>query len=99
MLNKEDILVMKLSTSELAEMRQTVASLLDELKLDAYLFEIEPREDQWEIKVECAIDEGWEAFRLSAEKDYLIHGFDDAVARDVLMDNWREALASCRIKD
>jgi len=89
---------MKISTNELAEMRRNVSALLDELQLDAYLFEIEPKEAQWEIRVECAIDEGWETFLLTAEKDYLLHGLDDAVAKEVLLDNWREALASCRIK-
>jgi len=62
-------------------------------------FEIEPREGQWEIKLECAIDEGWETFKLSAEKSYLLHGFEDAVAREVMLDNWREALVSCRTKN
>lgn len=89
---------MKLSTQQLAQMREVVSELLDELQIDAYLFEIEPREELWEIKLECAIDEGWETFSLKAEKNYLLHGFDDAVARDVLLDNWREALASCKTK-
>jgi len=89
---------MKISTDELAEMRRNVTALLDELQLDAYLFEIEPKEAQWEIRVECAVDEGWETFLLTAEKDYLLHGLDDAVAKEVLIDNWSEALASCRIK-
>lgn len=79
-------------------MRENVAALLDTLQLDAYLFEVEPKEGQWEIKVECPIDEGWETFRLTAEKDYLLHGFDDAVVREVLLDNWRVALAGCRVK-
>ena len=89
---------MKLSTQQLAQMREVVSELLDELQIEAYLFEIEPREELWEIKLECAIDEGWETFSLKAEKDYLLHGFDDAVARDVMLDNWREALGSCKTK-
>lgn len=90
---------MKLSINELADMRRNVTALLDKLQIEAYLFEIEPKEGQWEIKVECAINEGWESFLLTAEKDYLLHGFDDVVAKDVLLDNWRQALASCRIKE
>ncbi|MGD8927071.1 MAG: hypothetical protein PVG20_09480 [Thioalkalispiraceae bacterium] len=89
---------MKLSTTELAEMRSNVTALLEELNLEAYLFEVEPKENQWEIRVECAIDEGWETICLSAAKDYLLHGIDDAVAREVLLDNWREALTCCRTK-
>lgn len=89
---------MELSVNELAQMRETVSALLDELQLEAYLFEVEPQEGQWEIKLECAIDEGWETFRLSAEKEYLLRGKDDAVAHGVMLDNWREALSACRIK-
>ena len=89
---------MELSANELAQMRETVTALLDELQLEAYLFEIEPQEGQWEIKLECAIDEGWETFRLTAEKEYLLRGSDDAVAHAVMLDNWREALSTCRIK-
>ena len=89
---------MALSANELAQIRETVAALLDELRLEAYLFEVEPQEGQWEIKIECAMDEGWETFRLSAEKQYLLHGSDDAVAHDVILDNWREVLTACRIK-
>ena len=89
---------MTLSVKEIAQMRETVTALLDELKLEAYLFEIEPKEGQWEINVECAIEEGWEMFRLTADKEYLLRGLDDAVVRDVLLDNWGEALSACRIK-
>ena len=89
---------MELSVDELAQIRETVSALLDELQLEAYLFEVEPQEGQWEIKLECAMDEGWETFQLSAEKDYLLHGSEDAVAHNVILDNWREALAACRIK-
>ena len=89
---------MELSVNELAQMRETVTALLDELQLEAYLFEIEPEEGQWEIKIECAIDQGWETFRLTAEKEYLLRGAEDAVAHAVMLDNWREALSAGRIK-
>ena len=89
---------MKLSTQQLAQMREVVSELLDELQIEAYLFEIEPQQGLWEIKLECAVDEGWETFLLKAQKDYLLHGFDDAVLRDVLLDNWRVTLSNCKIK-
>ena len=90
---------MTLSMIELAEIRDVVGKLLDQLKLDAYLFEVEPNEDQWEIKVECAVgNETWETVRLTAKKDILIHGADDAVMHQVLLDNWREALSACKKK-
>lgn len=89
---------MEFSANELARMRMTVAALLEELQLDAYLFDIEPNPGQWQIKVECATENGWGTFQLTAETDYLLHGQDDAVARAVLLDNWRDSLAACKIK-
>ncbi len=87
---------MILSMTELAQIRETVGKLLDELRIDAYLYEVEPKEDQWEILVECAVaDKGWETVRLTAKKDFLLHGFDDAVMRQTLLDNWGEALCEC----
>ncbi len=89
---------MSLSITELAQAREVVTRILDELKLDAYLFEIEPLEGQWEIKVECAVVGGWETVRLTANKEILLRGGDDAVAHEVLLDNWREALLACQVK-
>ena len=87
---------MALSMTELSEIREVVGKLLDQLELDAYLFEVEPKEDQWEIIVECAVGkQSWETVRLSAKKDILFHGADDAVMHKVLLDNWGEALSAC----
>lgn len=90
---------MELSVDEVAQMRMTVTALLDELQLEAYLFDIEPNPGQWLIKVECATETGWGTFELKAETDYLLHGHDDAVAHAVLLDNWRDSLATCKIKN
>lgn len=89
---------MTVSTQELAQVREVVTGLLHELCLDAYLFEVEPREGQWEITVECPVAEGWERVRLTADKQLLLHGIDDALAHSALADSWREALSSCRTK-
>jgi hypothetical protein len=87
---------MTLSRSELAQARDVISRVLEELGLDAYLFEVEPREGPWEIRVECAVDDGWETCRLRANKEYLLRGTDDAAVHEVLLDNWREALSDCR---
>ena len=90
---------MKQSIAELAQVREVVAKLLDELQLEAYLFEIEPQEGQWQLTVECAIDEGWETVMLKANKDYFQHGVDDAVFHQLLIDEWRQALIACKVKN
>jgi len=86
---------MQVSISELARAREVVGGVLEELRLDAYIFEVEPGEGQWEIKVECAVADGWETCTLTAEKEYLLRGTDDAIVHQVLVDSWREALSDC----
>jgi hypothetical protein len=86
---------MQMSASELARTREVVSRVLEELNLDAYIFEVEPHEGQWEIRVECAVADGWETCRLTADKEYLLRGADDAIVHEVLVDNWREALCDC----
>lgn len=87
---------MAVSMTELAQAREVVAQVLEELRLDAYLFEVKPHRQHWEVVVECAVADGWETCRLSADKEYLLRGTDDAVVHDVLIDSWREALSACR---
>ena len=89
---------MNQSITELAEIRESVSRLLDELQLEAYLFEIEPQEEQWQLTVECAINEGWETVKLKANKDYFQHGTDDAIVHQLLIDEWRESLSACKVK-
>lgn len=86
------------STQELARVREFISRVLDELCIDAYLFEVEPREGQWEITVECAVAEGWERVRLMADKALLLQGDEDVVAHAQLRDAWREALSGCRVR-
>lgn len=86
---------MPLSMNELARAREVAGAILEELGLDAYMFEVEPGDRQWEIRVECAVQGGWEVVRLRAAKEYLLRGDEDAVAHQVLLDTWREALSAC----
>ncbi|UCE88271.1 MAG: hypothetical protein JSW10_07835 [Pseudomonadota bacterium] len=89
---------MTMSIAELAQAREVVTQIFDALDLDAYLFEVEPCDDRWEIKLECAVAEGWETVRLSAAKENLLRGVDDAAARQLLLDDWRKALSACLTK-
>lgn len=90
---------MQQSISELAKIREVVTKLLDELQLEAYLFEVEPREGLWELNVECAIADGWETVKLKVNKEYFQHGADDQVFHQLLLDEWREALSACKVNE
>ena len=89
---------MNQSNAELARIREAVSKVLDELELEAYLYAVEPQEGQWQLTVECAIDEGWETVKIRANKDYFQHGADDALLHQLLLDEWREALSACKVK-
>lgn len=87
---------MPLSTMELAEARQAVSDLLEQAGLDAYLFEVEPRQGHWELRLECAIPDGWQTLVLPVDKDSLLASRKDDDARRRLIDNWREQWA-CKL--
>ena len=87
---------MAFSAGELEQATQTAAALLDELGLAAYLFAIEPREGGWELKVECAIEEGWEAITLPVDIQLLLSSRADPDARKRVLETWAPRLAACR---
>jgi len=84
------------SAAELEQAREAVTVLLDELGLEAYLFAVEPREANWEVKVECAVQEGWETVTLPVELRALLASRVDREARARLAQTWGTRLAACR---
>ncbi len=83
---------MDLSAKNLADARETVGRLLEQLGLTAYLFEVEPYAEQWKVRVECALDSGWQSSLLMVDDNMLRACRTDRVARDYLLDEWRERL-------
>jgi hypothetical protein len=90
---------MSASIDELTRAREVVDTILDELHVDAYVFEVEPNSETWEIVIECAIAEGWQRIKLSAPRDNLLHSMDDAVIYQSLITTWRDRLADCKLKE
>ena len=88
-----------LSTSDLVKARETANKILEELQLDAYLFEIEPRNDNWELNIECAceIDGSWMSFTIQVPKQMLINSFDDDTVKQRLFEYWKKKLAACKV--
>ena len=83
---------MQLSEKQLTEARDTVQSLLDQLGLTAYLFEVEPRSDHWEVRIECAPDSVWQSSILNVDESRLTACRTDAGARSKLLEEWRKRL-------
>ena len=89
---------MSLSTSELAKARETAKVILEALQLDAYLYEIEPHNDTWELLIECAceINGGWQRVSLQVPKDMLLEGLEDSRVKQHLFEYWKKKLNGCK---
>lgn len=88
---------MPYSTRELIDAREAAQSLLDRLGLDAYLFEVEPRDGAVGLRVECAAEGGaWERIEFPVVADRLHATRYDEIAAAQLLADWQQALASCK---
>ncbi len=84
-----------LSITELARARERTAALLDELRLEAYLFDIQPgASEEWTIKIECVVnaDGAWETASLNVTKEDLLASADDT-SRGRLLTEWGKQIA------
>lgn len=92
---------MSLSTSDLVKARESAGAILEELQLDAYLYEVEPKNENWELKIECAceIDGGWEMVTLKVPKQMLLDSYDDHSAKQSLFEYWKKKLDGCKLRE
>jgi hypothetical protein len=86
----------KWTTNEIATARAAAAALLEALELPAYLFEVEPGDQRWHVKVEWARGQEWTTVTLSTDNDKLLRSHDDSRVRDDLLEEWRQALGDER---
>jgi hypothetical protein len=93
-------MTMPLSMIDLAQARDAMAGLLDEIGLEAYLFDIQPKNGQWELKVECALEarEGWERIIVAVPGDILLASRHDPAAHEHLAGLLREKLIDCKLQ-
>ena len=84
---------MDLTARNLAEAKETVGELLEQLGLSAYLFEVEPREDRWEVRVECALDSAWQSSVFTVEDKTLRASRTDRLVRDQILGEMHKRLA------
>jgi hypothetical protein len=83
------------SGTDLKRATETAGTLLEEFGLEAYLFAIEPRDAEWELKLECAVKEGWQMVALPVDVEVLLASrtHDDVRAR--LLRSWSARITSC----
>lgn len=88
-----------LSTGELIAAKDAVVRLLEELRLAAYLFEVEPREGAWELRMECELEDGWRITHLDIPKEHLLASMYDAKVRASLLRTLRQHLGNYRQRE
>ncbi|MGB7542796.1 MAG: hypothetical protein WA373_03295 [Burkholderiales bacterium] len=75
--------------------REAVERVLEELGLRAFVYTVEPKETGWELRVECAVAEGWQAITLPVNPDELVASLSDAGARAKLHASWDSHFREC----
>ena len=90
-----------LSTVELAKARVNASAILEDLKLDAYIYEVEPHDGDWEIRVECACETNgnWEMISLKVPKDMLLESDHEHTAKASLYAYWKKKLSRCKQRE
>ena len=81
--------------ADLEKATEAASALLEELGLEAYLFAIEPRERDWELKLECAVKEGWQTVTLPVDIELLLASRTDSAARTRLLQSWGAKFTAC----
>ena len=91
---------MSVTTLDLAKAREAASAILEELQLDAYIYEVEPCNGDWEIKIECACDinGGWEMISLKVPKDMLLESDHEHTAKASLYAYWKKKLNRCKVR-
>jgi len=89
--------VAQITTRDLAQTKEAVAGLLEQLGLSAYLFEVEPRSDgaPWQVRIDCQVSGGWQSLSLPIDVDRLLQSATEGPTRDRTLSEWRTALHGC----
>jgi hypothetical protein len=77
---------------------EVAARLLDQLGLEAYLFEVEPGPEEWTLRVECAASDGWRVATIPFPKTDLMASSADPVTFSRLLDTCRGHLWDCSVQ-
>lgn len=88
---------MTVTSAELALADQAAKALLEQLGLSTYLYEVEPRDGAWVLRLDCAAPDGWQSVTLALDKAQLLTSLEDTRVRDDLLAAWRRRLAGCKI--
>lgn len=84
------------STKELADAREMMCELLDQLPLKTYLFEIELKDSsQWQVRLDYRAGEQWQSVTLEVGHEQLTASTMPGRVRQELLAAWRKQLRAC----
>lgn len=92
---RSDEQITRITTRDLAQAKDAVSLVLEELGLSNYVFEVEPRSGPWEVRIDCAAGGVWQSLTLLVEAAELIEVVENSTARNKLLARWRETLGAC----
>ncbi|WP_303902371.1 hypothetical protein [Thiohalomonas denitrificans] len=84
------------ASAERIQAREAASSVLKDLKLAAFLFEVEAEGGEWSIEVGCQSRGGWVIVQLSASKEQLLATQFDRTVRRRMAGEWLNQLRICR---
>lgn len=83
------------SVLDVAEARRIVEALLEALPVKNYAFNVEPSDGNWDVHIEYGEPEGWRTKTVRVDDQLLRDSREDnSVAREQLLDTWRDELLS-----
>ena len=80
---------------EIANAREAVERLLDEMGLRAFVYTVEAKENGWNLRMGCSISSGWQEIALPVDPAALRAAADDPAARAALREAWQARLSAC----
>lgn len=87
---------MAIAGRDLERATRATEVLLEELGLEAYVYEVEPRDGPWEVVVECPITGGgWQTVTIEASLEQLLSSLDEAEVRQSLVRQWAQRFTAC----
>jgi hypothetical protein len=80
---------------DIAQARVAAERLLEDLDLRAFVFTVEPKEEGWQLSVECASGAEWQTISLHVDLKELRASLHDSGTRERLRERWSERLRGC----
>jgi SHS2 domain-containing protein len=90
---------MTATAPDIRSAREAAERMLEELGLDAFVYTVEAKEGGWDLRVDCATEEGWQTVELPVEPVELIASLGDARLREALRARWGAHLRACVKRD